>query len=202
MSFNDKWAALWRPRSKWLLGIPIGGFVLFIIGFLFAAGSYVSIQATSTNEFCTSCHSMQAFTLPEYQQSSHYRNEYGIVAQCADCHIPHEWGPKIVRKVTAGIRDIYGEMTGVIDTREEYEAHRYAMAETVWEYMRSTDSRECRNCHQRDHMDFEGQDRRAGRAHQRAFESGEKTCIDCHTGVAHVEPEAPMPTLPATESTD
>lgn len=200
MSFKERWNSLWRPRSKWLLGIPIGGYLLFLVGILFTAGTYVSIEATSTNEFCTSCHSMQAFTLPEYQDSIHYSNAHGIVASCSDCHVPQEWGPKIVRKVTAGIRDAIGELSGKIDTKEKYEAHRLEMAQTVWTYMRERDSQECRNCHQAENMLFEAQDRRAARAHQRAFEAGEKTCIDCHTGVAHVEPELPLPPMPTPAS--
>jgi cytochrome c-type protein NapC len=37
-------------------------------------------------------------------------------------------------------------------------------------------------------MDLENQERRTARQHSRAEENGE-TCIDCHYGIVHVEPE-------------
>ena len=50
--------------------------------------------------------------------------------------------------------------------------------------MKSTDSRECRNCHKFDYMDFTQQENRAAAAHQGAIDPG-KACIDCHQGIAH-----------------
>lgn len=192
------WARFWhRPGKWWLLGIPLGGYIAALLGMGVMTGFHVSVEATGTNEFCAgACHSMEAFTVPEYKESIHYSNASGVRADCADCHIPREWGPKLVRKATAGARDVYGEITGVIDTKEKYEAHKYAMAEAVWESMRANDSRECRNCHQRDAMALEMQGRRARRMHSPEYvaETG-KTCIDCHTGVAHEEPTPPLPDL-------
>jgi cytochrome c-type protein NapC len=62
------------------------------------------------------------------------------------------------------------------------------MAERVWKSMKATDSRECRNCHEFQHMDFEQQERVSARRHERGFKAGE-TCIDCHKGVAHHLPQ-------------
>ena len=56
--------------------------------------------------------------------------------------------------------------------------------------MEATDSRECRNCHDYDSMDYVSQGRRAVDAHTEGFEQG-KTCIDCHKGIAHEEPDEP-----------
>ena len=50
--------------------------------------------------------------------------------------------------------------------------------------MKNTDSRECRNCHSFEYMDFTFQEDRSGIAHQQAIDEN-KTCIDCHQGVAH-----------------
>jgi cytochrome c-type protein NapC len=63
------------------------------------------------------------------------------------------------------------------------------MAERVWASMRATDSRECRNCHKLDHMDFDKQDKSAKRKHAATLEKKDKTCIDCHQGIAHKEPQ-------------
>ncbi len=53
--------------------------------------------------------------------------------------------------------------------------------------MKATDSRECRNCHKFDYMDYSVQEPRASRIHQEALTTG-KTCIDCHRGIAHTLP--------------
>jgi cytochrome c-type protein NapC len=38
-------------------------------------------------------------------------------------------------------------------------------------------------------MDFTRQSVRAAEAHERFLASGEKTCIDCHKGIAHKLPD-------------
>jgi len=50
--------------------------------------------------------------------------------------------------------------------------------------MKSTDSRECRNCHNFDSMRPEDQKKRSRKQHATAMEDG-NTCIDCHKGIAH-----------------
>ena len=62
------------------------------------------------------------------------------------------------------------------------------MANAVWKKMKASGSRECRNCHSFEHMDYEDQDRSAAKKHKWAIENG-KTCIDCHQGIAHELPE-------------
>jgi cytochrome c-type protein NapC len=55
--------------------------------------------------------------------------------------------------------------------------------------MKANDSLECRNCHSADSMDVTRQSPRAAAAHQRFLFTGEKTCIDCHKGIAHQLPD-------------
>jgi cytochrome c-type protein NapC len=43
-------------------------------------------------------------------------------------------------------------------------------------------------CHSADSMDITRQSPRAADAHQRFLFTGEKTCIDCHKGIAHKLP--------------
>ena len=78
-------------------------------------------------------------------------------------------------------------VTGVIDTREKFEKHRYELATRVWTRMKTTDSHECRNCHNFNYMDYAEQNSRASTRHQVAFTQGQ-TCIDCHKGIAHSLP--------------
>jgi cytochrome c-type protein NapC len=76
----------------------------------------------------------------------------------------------------------------VIDTREKFLAHRYELAKKVWIRMKETDSLECRNCHHDDAMSADLQSERAKARHAKGKADG-KTCIDCHFGIAHNEPE-------------
>jgi len=183
------WDRLCRPGSKWLLGIPVGVFLLFLAGAVAVIGSEVAIHATGTEQFCTSaCHSMQAFTTPEWLDSPHNKNASGVRATCSDCHIPREYPQKLIVKTRSGLSDIYHELMGTISTREKYEAHRARMAEDVWAYMVKTDSRECRNCHSEEHFVLADQPEKAAKAHVTGPEEG-KTCIDCHKGIAHRTPD-------------
>lgn len=73
---------------------------------------------------------------------------------------------------------------------KKYNAYRWKMANSVWDKMKASDSRECRNCHNFDNMDLDSQDRSARKKHGRATDKGQ-TCIDCHKGIAHTEPDEP-----------
>ncbi|HUL66382.1 MAG TPA: NapC/NirT family cytochrome c [Burkholderiaceae bacterium] len=55
---------------------------------------------------------------------------------------------------------------------------------------------ECRNCHGADYMDFTRQSPRAADMHARFLVTGEKTCIDCHKGIAHRLPNMSAPVIP------
>lgn len=184
---------LWR-RRRWLLSLPIGALLAFGAGMIAWIGFDVTLEATDTLAFCTSCHEMEAFVYPEYQQSVHYRNTKGIRAVCSDCHVPEGLGPKLVRKIQATLNELPGHFLGIIDTREKFEALRPEMATSVWAQMRASDSRECRNCHSYEAMALDMQGRSAARKHSREWrERFDDTCIDCHFGVAHEVPDGLTP---------
>jgi nitrate/TMAO reductase-like tetraheme cytochrome c subunit len=145
------------------------------------------MELSNTEQFCISCHEMRDNVFEESKQYVHYSNRSGVHATCADCHVPKSWGPKLVRKIKAS-REIYHKILGTIDTREKFLEHREMLAERVWDSMKATDSRECRNCHDAQYMSSDAQQRRAWRQHETMEENGE-TCIDCHKGIAHELPE-------------
>lgn len=156
------------------------GIVLGVVALLTFDGV---MYATSTDEFCGgSCHEM---TIPRdsLQNTAHFSNSHGVAVGCADCHIPKEFGPKMLRKIEAS-REVWGHFTGLIDTPEKYAAHRPAMRERELRRIRANDSQECRNCHKVERMDFEAQSRAVRRYH-RSMDTRGKTCIDCHDGIAH-----------------
>ncbi len=168
--------------------------IIAVFGLVFFAGMVgaglfnMGLSATNEMAFCTSCHTMK-IPYEEYQQSMHWQNASGIRADCADCHVPKEFGPKMVAKVLA-YKDVLHEILGTINTPEKYEAHRWDMANRVWDKMRATDSRECRSCHEWESMDLSAQDRMARNRHGRARDEGQ-TCIDCHQGIVHRMPDEP-----------
>lgn len=162
--------------------------IIFFAGVISFAGFNSILAYTNSMEFCTSCHSMKV-NLEEYKETLHYKNASGVQATCSDCHVPQQFFPKMKAKILA-YKDVMHEILGTIDTQEKYEAHRWDMASRVWEKMKASDSRECRSCHDYDNMAFSEQDRMARKKHPRAQLKGQ-TCIDCHKGIAHEEPDEP-----------
>ena len=186
---ESRWRKLWRrPKAWYWFGIPLGGFLMFGAGIIFWGGFHTAMEATNTLAFCTSCHEM-SYVYEEYQQTVHYKNASGVRAICSDCHVPKPWAHKVIRKIKA-TNELFHKMLGTINTKEKFEANRLAMAQRVWEDMRATNSRECRNCHSLETMNLEIQDRQAQRRHTLEwFEKKGETCIDCHEGIAHELPE-------------
>lgn len=171
-------------RKKTLLLVV----VVFVVGMVAAGLFNTGLALTNEMDFCTDCHTMK-IPLSELQESVHYKNASGVQATCADCHVPKPFFPKMVAKIMAS-KDVYHEILGTIDTPEKYEALRWDMATRVWEKMKATNSRECRSCHDFRAMDLTEQDRSARSKHGNAEDKGQ-TCIDCHKGIAHEEPDEP-----------
>jgi cytochrome c-type protein NapC len=179
------WLFLRKPTAKYsLLTLLVVGFVG---GILFWGGFHTALEMTNTLSFCTSCHEMRDTVYVEYKDTIHYSNRTGVRATCPDCHVPRDWGPKLLRKAHATL-ELWGKITGDIDTPAKFEAKRMKLATDVWETMKATDSRECRNCHSFDGMSSEIQKQTVYKKHMGAKAEG-KTCIDCHKGIAHHLPK-------------
>jgi cytochrome c-type protein NapC len=184
-----------RPRFPaggfHLPAVSIGIVVAFVAGIVFWGGFNTALEASNTEQFCISCHEMRDNVYAEYKETIHYTNPAGVRASCPDCHVPRPWIYKIARKIRAS-NELLHKVMGTIDTREKFEAHRLELANHVWDTMKSTDSRECRNCHSQVYMDLEKQDKSARKKHAADYmKENNKTCIDCHKGIAHHLPKAP-----------
>ncbi len=176
------WQRLSRP-SKAASGVLLG--LGFVGGILFWGAFNTGMEATNTEAFCSSCH---APIVAEIRETIHYSNRSGVRAICSDCHVPHEWTDKIIRKVQAS-KELVAYALGTIGTLEKFHARRGYLANREWQRMKANDSRECRNCHDFNFMDFSEQGRRSVAQHSTALASGEKTCVDCHKGIAHRLPD-------------
>ena len=178
------WVILKKPTAKYSLGTLL--VVGFVAGIIFWGGFNTAMEMTNTETFCISCHEMRVNVFEEYKDTIHYSNRTGVRATCPDCHVPKEWTYKVIRKIKA-TNELYHKLLGSVDTPEKFEAKRLKLARNVWKEMKATDSRECRNCHDYESMDFTEQGRRSMKQHEKGLEAG-KTCIDCHKGIAHSLP--------------
>jgi len=195
----ELWQVLKKPSAQYSLGTLLS--IGMVAGIIFWGGFNTAMEISNTETFCISCHEMRANVYEEYKSTIHYNNSSGVRATCPDCHVPKEWHWKVLRKIKA-TNELFHKVMGSISTPEKFEAKRLKLAQNVWHNMKGSDSRECRNCHDYESMDYARQGRRAVHNHTKGFDA-KKTCIDCHKGIAHSLPamykEDPSAAFPATE---
>lgn len=179
------WLTLIRPSTSLSLGLLVA--CGFGAGILFWGGFNTALELTNTERFCVSCHEMRDNVFAELKDTIHYTNRSGVRATCPDCHVPHNWTDKIARKMQAS-KEVWGKIFGTISTREKFLEMRLELAQHEWVRLKANNSLECRNCHSADSMDLTKQSNRAAVMHSAHLLSGEKTCIDCHKGIAHKLP--------------
>jgi cytochrome c-type protein NapC len=179
------WRVMARPApvALWIVAT-----FFFIAGIAYMRTFDWTMEVTNSEEFCIGCHEMRDNVYPAYTKSIHYSNRSGVRAVCSDCHVPHKWSDKIVRKIQAS-KEVWGKITGKIDTPEKFAAHRLGLAQREWRRFRENDSLECRNCHDQSFMNFDKQGLPAVKMHTTMLAAGNFTCIDCHKGIAHELPE-------------
>src|SRR5215467_11185474 len=180
------WAVARSPTSVLSLGfLTLGGFAC---GVVFRGAFNTALEFTNTETFCLSCHEMRSNVYQELSRTVHFSNRSGVRAICSDCHVPHNWTDKIARKMQAS-KEVWGHLFGFIDSREKFVDKRLELALHEWARFKANDSLEYRNCHSAESMDITRQSPRAVDSHQRFLFTAEKTCIDCHKGIAHHLPD-------------
>jgi len=179
------WRRLRQPSVRWsVLTLLVFGIA---IGFTATVGTQVMVAVTGTDAFCSgACHSMQ-WVAQEHKASVHGVNRTGVPAGCHDCHIPKAYPELLWYKAKAGIKDVVGELRGVISTEEAFKKERLRMAKHVWAEFKADNSRNCRTCHQFTPAVVAKQKEFVRPMHQQVL-AGQATCIDCHKGVAHTAP--------------
>lgn len=173
-----------KPSMRIGLGVLVTGG--FIAGIIFWNAFDAGLKATNSEAFCISCHTMADNVYPELQQTVHFRNRTGVRAYCSDCHVPHNFTDKIARKVQAS-REVWSHLTGDIGTREKFLDKRLVLAQREWDRLNANGSKECRACHDYEHMAFEKMDIMA-EMEMRGAASRNTSCIECHKGIAHQLP--------------
>ncbi|MBK1780929.1 pentaheme c-type cytochrome TorC [Advenella sp. WQ 585] len=174
-----------RPAAKIGLGVLVAGG--FVAGALFWHMFNLGMDKTNEEQFCLSCHTMEDNLLPELQKTVHWQNRSGVRARCPDCHVPHEFTDKVARKMQAS-REVLAHITGTIGTREKFKEHRIVLAQREWARFKANNSKECRNCHDYNSMDFSKM-RVTSQMIMRSAAERDASCVDCHRGIAHSLPD-------------
>jgi nitrate/TMAO reductase-like tetraheme cytochrome c subunit len=164
--------------------------VIFIVGGI--AGLVAALAAeqidhmTSTDAFCTSCHSMKTYIADAetFRNSAHQTMTSGVRPKCADCHIPKGLIAATFTHVVNGAGDLWGQATHDYEDPKVWEAQKARLAHAVRDWMRENDSATCRTCHEE--ASIKPQRKRGQRQHEEARKSG-MTCIDCHYNLVHDE---------------
>lgn len=159
-----------------LFALVAGG----IGGVLFMAFLIEFDHFTSSNAFCTTCHSM-TYADDVYQQSTHYNSASGVRASCGDCHVSEgifaaTWDHAV------GGKDLIKQIFGAnYDDPAVNLIHLPESAFAAREWFRDRDSATCKRCHTMEAI----QGKRGGTAAIHAEEAQGKTCVDCHYNLVH-----------------
>ncbi|MCB1792565.1 MAG: NapC/NirT family cytochrome c [Gammaproteobacteria bacterium] len=173
-------------RSPWWLPDFITRHVLFAMVFagLCGIGFMVFLiefdHHTSTEAFCTTCHSMELAAVP-YRESAHYMPTSGVRASCGDCHV----SPGVFAATWdhfIGSKDLFHQLFGAdYDDPVINALHLPDAAFSAREWFRERDSATCRRCHEQDAI----VGKRADTLAIHREDAKGKTCIDCHINLVH-----------------
>lgn len=163
-----------------LIALVMGGFAG--IGFMLFLTEFD--HYTSTEEFCTTCHSMELAATP-YRESSHYMPTSGVRADCGDCHV----SPGVISATIdhfIGGKDLFRQVKGQLigpdyDDPVVNALHLPEAAFSAREWFRRNDSHTCKRCHLQEAIVGE----RADTLAIHTEETQGKTCIDCHINLVH-----------------
>lgn len=166
------------PALLFIAGI----FVAFPIFF----GTMKAMVATSSPEFCGSCHEIKP-AVRAWAVSTHHNNASGVVAVCMDCHLPPPGDTFrfFVMKAYHGSKDVFFHLLRGSEGYDREEA-REGM-------YRSVTNQVCLRCHQ--NVLYMPHKRGAMLAHRAVIYARagyEKKCIDCHYDLVHNDPAAVM----------
>jgi nitrate/TMAO reductase-like tetraheme cytochrome c subunit len=159
-----------------LIALIIGGlggigFILFLTQF---------DHYTSSEAFCTTCHSMELAAVP-YRESKHYQPESGVRASCGDCHVS-EGVLKATWDHFIGTKDLLKQLFGAdYDDPVVNALHLPEAAFAAREWFRERDSATCKRCHVKEAIFG----KRPDTLQIHIEDAREKSCIECHYNLVH-----------------
>ncbi|MES9960495.1 MAG: NapC/NirT family cytochrome c [Sedimenticola sp.] len=147
------------------------GFVLFLIEF---------DHFTSTEEFCTTCHSMELVAEP-YRQSTHYLPSSGVRATCGHCHVS-EGVLSATWDHFLGTEDLFKQLFGAdYDDPVINALHLPEAAFKARNWFKKRDSATCKRCHVQEAIVGD----RPDTLEIHLEDAKGKSCIDCHYNLVH-----------------
>jgi len=141
-------------------------FLMVLLGGSLLLTMNVNAEDMEALKECESCHTEQA---SEFEASIHYINRSGVQAACNNCH--------------AGKQHADGA-----NTAKEIDKTRMDMAVSEWKRMIKNNSKECNTCHSHMAMDLAKQEPRSVDIHEKSFDAGNTSCVECHQGISHYLP--------------
>ncbi len=156
----------------------------FITGLI--AGAFIilgfgkAVEATSTNDFCASCHVHPQATT-SWKQGVHYATQSGYRVSCIECHLPTKGEGYLVEKARTGMRDLWSHWTKD-STEFDWDA-----ASTLERASKHVYNSTCVKCHE--NLFPATLTREGSEAHlyyKQVNEKGENLqCISCHLNAGH-----------------
>lgn len=151
---------------------------------VFCAVTAYSLKATSTVEFCTSCHEMKLHQ-EELKFSTHAKDKDGKEITCSNCHIPAGYGPRYLSvKIYSGVKDLFVHFT---ENPESIDRGRQQLVAR-----RFLDDANCLSCHEDLYKDAKGEKEvsKEGRLAHDSYmgKNGQarSNCAGCHINIAHL----------------
>ena len=164
----------------WIIGL-----MGFIIGALLIAAFDTTMNKTTSNEYCMSCHTHEQADLA-WKKSPHYLSHSGAMTDCAACHLPPKEDGLLkyyMTKSKIGVKDLWAKMTKNPE-EIDWEAKRELEHARKIVYNSS-----CERCHV--NLFPEGISDDGITAHLHYEENAKKLgldCISCHLNVGHYMP--------------
>jgi len=160
-------------RLLFLAGVVLTAVVIFL--------GNKAVSATSTDEFCASCH-IHPHSTQSWKLSTHHDNKHGIHVHCVDCHLPPHGEGYLLEKTRTGLRDLWGKLF------KDEESFNWE-AKSQIEYAKNhTFEASCIRCHQNNYpLGLTAEGREAHLYYEQ--QEGELHCINCHITAGHYDPD-------------
>ena len=150
-----------------------------IIGVLAILGAGKIMTATSTNDYCMSCH-IHPMADASWKKSVHYDTQSGVHVACVDCHLPPKGEKYLWEKGKTGLRDLWSFYTKDSASFNWVDRGRLEVARGhVFESS-------CIKCHENlfpAKLTKEGED--AHLYYKQTKKTDELHCINCHLNAGH-----------------
>ncbi|MCD6347098.1 MAG: SUMF1/EgtB/PvdO family nonheme iron enzyme [Bacteroidales bacterium] len=165
-------------KKFWVIFLPG-----VILGFALLWGSGRVIEATSTDEYCSSCH-VHPQADQSWKKSVHYDTRSGTHTHCVDCHLPPKGEGYLGEKIRTGLHDVYAHW---FKDSADYNWDAKSKLENA---VHHTYDASCNKCHNNlfpIQLSKKGSD-----AHLYYLAQTEKgidiNCINCHLDAGHYDP--------------